>query len=45
MDEDGRSHGLFSSTVLEYTLAGSGENHEQKLARIDMDPCFRNSVL
>ena len=45
MDEDGRSHGLFSSTLLEYTWEGREENHEQKLVRMDMDPCFRNSVL
>jgi hypothetical protein len=45
MDEDGRSHGLCSSTVLEYTWTERDENHEQKLVRMDMDPCLRNSVL
>ena len=45
MDEDGRNHGLFSSTVLQYTWSGRDENHEQKRVRMDMDPCSRNSVL
>jgi hypothetical protein len=45
MNEDGRSHGLFSSTVLEYTWAERDDNHEEKLVRMDIDPCFRNSVL
>jgi hypothetical protein len=45
MDEEGRSGGLFSSTVLEYTWEGHDENHEQKLVRMDIDPYFRNSVL